>query len=61
MYKYEYVRIENTVLAKSNFSKYKEIIDEYAKKGYRFVGFVPITINFRGRVTKMELVFEIQT
>ena len=60
MYKYEYVRIDNTVLAKSNFTKYREIVDEHAKKGYRFVGFVPIKINFRGRVTKMQLVFEMQ-
>ena len=60
MKKYEYVSLKFKGLF-ANFSledDYKKIIDEYARKGFKYVGFVPTKIEGYGRITSIDLIFE---
>ncbi|MEG1849340.1 MAG: DUF4177 domain-containing protein [Oscillospiraceae bacterium] len=56
MKQYEYVTIENHRLIGAGFEGYREIIDDYAKRGYRYAGLIPIEI--MGILQKFDLVFE---
>lgn len=60
MKKYEYVALHiGKFIFGSSTEKHREIIDEYASKGYRYVGFVPTEINNNGRINEIDLIFEI--
>lgn len=59
MYKYKYVSINQEYMMYSNvFEEYREIIDEHASNGYRYVGFIPAKINPNGKITILDLIFE---
>ena len=61
MYKYEYVTIvSKKSFAKGTFQEHREIIDKYAKDGYRYVGFIPTKEVDVGFLSEMDLVFEKQ-
>ena len=61
MKKYEYVNIsiDNFFLG-SGSEKHRQIIDEYAAKGYRYVGYIPTKITSHGKIVEMDLIFEIE-
>lgn len=40
---------------------YREVIDTYAKQGYRYVGFIPSSIEYVGRIVEIDLIFEIDS
>lgn len=56
--RYEYVNVKNAGFFSGKSFEHRAIIDEYAKKGYRFVCFIPTTIEGYGRITSYDLVFE---
>ncbi len=56
--KYEYVNVKNATFFSAKSFEHREIIDEYAKKGYRFICFIPTNIEAYGRITSFDLVFE---
>ena len=56
--KYEYVNVKNANFFSAKSFEHRTIIDEYAKKGYRFICFIPTTIESYGRITSFDLVFE---
>ena len=58
MKEYEFVNVKNANFWTARSTEHREIIREYAKKGYRFVGFIPTTIEGYGRITSFDLVFE---
>jgi len=39
--------------------EHREIISKYAANGYRYVGYIPTSINNYGRINSLDLVFEI--
>ena len=53
--KYEYVNVKNKTHLMTSSFEYREIIDEYAKNGYRFVCFVPTTIKEFGEIINANL------
>lgn len=57
MKKYEYVNVKSQGLYNYGFVGYKEIINEYAAKGYKYVGYIP-TDMVNGAIIKIDLVFE---
>ena len=61
MKKYEYVNVNVNVsyFLGSGTTEHREIIDEYAAKGYRYVGYIPTDMNNNGKVFQMDLIFEI--
>ena len=58
MKKYEYVSIqlEGHFIASTN--EHGRIIDEYAAKGYNYVGYIPTKMTSHGRITEIDLIFE---
>ncbi len=59
MKQYEYVNIKISKFIGAKSEEHRQIIDEYAKRGYRYVGFIPTNINDYGKIKEMDLVFEI--
>lgn len=59
MLRYEYVSLNNEKLFGAKFTQHRDVIDEYAKKGYRYVGYVPTVINDYGKFKEIDLIFEI--
>ena len=61
MKKYEYVRVVTSGgLFGGELQKHREIIDEYAERGYRYAGFIPTYMTSHGKIEAMDLVFEIE-
>lgn len=59
MKKYEYVNVQVGSFFTRNFTKHREIIDEWASKVYRYVGYIPTSVDIDGKVYEMDLIFEI--
>lgn len=57
-YKYHKINIDNRMFA-PEVEDHREIIDAYAKQGYRYVGFIPYSIEYVGRIVELDLIFEI--
>ena len=61
MKKYEYVKISTkTGLLSTKNTEHRAIIDEYAAKGYRYVGWFPSKMSnlLSGVLEEVELIFE---
>ena len=58
MKKYEYgsLHVGRFIGAKSK--EHRQIIEEYAQKGYRYVGYIPTNMSDYGKIKDMDLVFE---
>lgn len=55
---YEYVSVHIGKFCGAKSEKHRAVIDEYAKKGFRYVGFIPTVMNDYGKIKDMDLVFE---
>ncbi|PWM26270.1 MAG: DUF4177 domain-containing protein [Oscillospiraceae bacterium] len=55
---YEYVAVHIGRFIGAKSESHREIIDEYAAKGYRYVGFIPTNMNDYGKIKDINLVFE---
>lgn len=65
MYKYVYKRVkynfDGWTPASGNIyclDEHQEIINTMAKKGYRYVGFIPVKQRGTGHIQEMDLIFE---
>ncbi len=58
--RYTYVRVEldNFAAGSAKSSDHRKVIDEYAAKGYRYAGFVPVQFGPSGKMLAMDLVLE---
>ena len=61
MKNYEYVNLKVGKTFTAGNIEHREIINEYAKKGYKYIGFIPTSIANCGRFEKIDLIFEIDT
>lgn len=59
MKKYEYVSVHIAKFCGAKSEEHRAIIDQYAAKGYRYVGFIPTNLSDYGKIKDMDLVFEI--
>lgn len=59
MKKYEYVNVRIDKFFGAKSEEHRQIIDEYALKGYRYVGYIPTNITDYGKIKEMDLIFEI--
>ncbi len=60
MKKYEYVTLHIGKLIGAKSEEHRQIIDDYAKQGYRYVGYIPTKIDDFGKMKDIDLVFEIE-
>ena len=58
MKQYEYVNVHINKFVGAKSTEHRQIIDEYAANGWRYVGFVPTNITDYGKIKDMDLVFE---
>lgn len=58
MKKYEYVNIHIGRFCGAKSEEHRTIIDQYAAKGYHYVGYIPTNLNDYGKIKDMDLVFE---
>ena len=58
MKKYAYVSIHIGKLIGAKSEEHRYIIDEYAEKGYRYVGYIPTVMSDYGKIKDMDLIFE---
>lgn len=58
MKQYTYVTLHIGKFFGAKSEHHREIIDEYAKKGYRYVGFLPTIQNDYGKIKEVDLIFE---
>lgn len=58
MLQYEYVTLVSGKWWGSRFTEHRRIIDEYAGKGWRYVGYLPTEINDYGKFKEVDLIFE---
>jgi len=58
MKRYEYVNIHIGKFCGAKSEEHRNIINEYAAKGYRYVGYIPTNISDYGKIKDMDLVFE---
>ena len=58
MRKYEYVEVKIGKFLGAKSEEHRQIIDDYASKGYRYVGYIPTHLNDYGKIIKMDLIFE---
>lgn len=59
MKKYVYVNVHIGKFFGAKSEEHRIIIDEYAAKGYRYVGYVPTNTSDYGKIMDMDLIFEI--
>ncbi len=59
MKKYEYVNLKISKVFSSKSEEHHKIIDEYAAKGYRYVGHIPTHIDIDGKINNIDLIFEL--
>ena len=57
--KYEYVSLHIGKLSGAELSEHRQIIDEYASKGYSYIGYIPTNISDYGKLKDIDLIFEI--
>lgn len=58
MKEYEFVSIRVDTFTGAKSESHKEIIREYAGKGWRYAGVIPTALMNNGKLKEMDLVFE---
>ena len=58
MKNYVYVNVHIGTFWSAKSEEHRDIIDEYAAKGYRYAGYIPTNINDYGKIKDMDLIFE---
>ena len=56
----EFVRMEyaNNKMTTAELSGHRELIREYAERGYHYVGFLPVSFGPSGKTLAIDLIFE---
>lgn len=56
----EFVRVEydNKKATNAELSGHRELIEDYADKGYHYVGFIPVKFGPSGKTLAIDLIFE---
>lgn len=58
MYEYKYVTIRTQGAFSAEFKDRRKIIDEYAAEGWRYAGWVPVSLAAYGAIMQIDLIFE---
>lgn len=63
MKQYKYVNVDYKMkdMVMASVSEHREIIDQHALQGCRFVGMIPTEISVTGCLRKIDLVFETES
>jgi hypothetical protein len=56
--RYEYVNIHIGNFFGAKCEEHQDIINSYAEKGFRYVGYIPTKMTDYGKIVAMDLIFE---
>lgn len=59
MKRYEFVNVKMGGFFSSHTEEHRRVINEYAAKGYTYAGHIPTHIDVDGKISKMDLIFEV--
>lgn len=56
----EFVRVnyDNNKVSCAELTYHREVIEEYASKGFKYLGFVPVKLGPSGKMLALDLVFD---
>ncbi len=56
----EFVRLnyDNNKMTNAELKGHQEVIIEYVEKGYKYIGFIPVSFGPSGKTLAIDLVFE---
>lgn len=56
----EFVRVnyDNNKVSCAELTSHREVIEEYASKGFKYLGFVPVKLGPSGKMLALDLVFD---
>ena len=57
-YKFEHIVLKNNYVTNACLSEHRQIILDYAAKGYKYSGFIPTKQGPSGKVVEIDLIFE---
>ena len=49
---------DNNKITNAELSGHRELIREYAAKGYKYIGFIPVCFGPSGKTLAIDLIFE---
>lgn len=55
---YDFERVKTWGFFGAEVKDHRTIINEYAAKGYRYVGFIPTSMTSGGNLVEIDLIFE---
>lgn len=60
MKKYEYVevKLQNNPVTNAVLAEHRKVIGEWAQKGYRYAGYIPVKQGASGKTVVIDLIFE---
>ena len=58
MTEYTYVTVDFKGFFSGKLQTHREVIDAHAKRGFRYVGFIPTKMDAYGRYQEVDLIFE---
>lgn len=58
MKKYAYVNIHINKFIGARSEEHRKIIDDYAARGWKYVGYIPTIISDYGKIKDLDLIFE---
>lgn len=61
MKQYDYVNIYIGKFIGAGSEEHRAVIDQRAAQGWRYVGYIPTKLTDYGKITEMDLVFEMDT
>jgi len=63
MYEYQYIAVETGggVFFNNRDAAHRQVIEEEARAGWRYVGYVPLEFTGSGSVRSIDLIFERET
>ena len=54
----QHFEYDNNRVAGAELTSHREVIEEYALKGYKYLGFVPVKLGPSGKMLALDLVFD---
>ena len=60
MKKYEYVevKLQNNPVTNAVLAEHRQVINDWAQKGYKYVGYIPTKQGASGKAVVIDLIFE---
>lgn len=59
-YEFVNIKLQNNAVASAHLSEHRQIICEWAQKGYSYEGYIPTKQGASGKAVEIDLIFSIE-